>query len=179
MKGSGGTDGGFFLFGIGFLLSITAAWFFLDSVQVATGHGALSGFIRGRQGVGSGRSFGQTTSMGIIFVPFLISVIALFYDATKKWAWWLLYIGIGIVVVEILSHLRFEMSMKTSHLMLIMGMFAAGVGLMLRSYRETGATIEKMTTESLGTNGGGDASAKHQAASQTNAPNVSDTEKHS
>lgn len=150
MKGSGGTEGGFFLFGIGFLLSIAAAWFFLDSVHVATGHGVFSGFIRGRQGVGTGRSFGQTTSMGIIFVPFLISVIALFYDASKKWAWWLLYLGVGIVVVEILSHLRFEMSMKTSHLMLMIVMFGAGVGMMLRSYRDTGATIEQATKNSLG-----------------------------
>lgn len=149
MKGSGGTEGGFFLFGIGFLLSAIAAWLLLDSVIASTGHGLFSGFIRGRQGVGGGRGFGQTTSMGIIFVPFMIGVVSLFYDASKKWAWWLLYIGIGLVVVEILSHLRFEMSVKTSHLMLMLGMLAAGIGLMLRSYRDTGATIEQMTQESV------------------------------
>lgn len=156
MKGSGGTEGGVFLFGIGFLLSAIAAWLLLDSVNAETGPGFVSGMLRGRQGVGGGHRFGHTTSMGIIFLPFLISVVALFYDASKKWAWFLLYIGIGIVAVEILSHLRFSMSMKTSHLMLIMGTFAAGVGLMLKSYRDTGATIEQMTKEQLGQSTGSD-----------------------
>ena len=150
MKGSGGTEGGFFLFGIGFLLSAIAVWYFFDSVVAQTGPGFISGMLRGRQGVGGGHRFGETTSMGIIFLPFLISVVALFYDASKKWAWFLLYVGLGIVAVEILSHLRFTMSMKTSHLILVMGTFAAGVGLMLRSYRDTGATIEQMTKEQLG-----------------------------
>lgn len=156
MKGSGGTEGGFFLFGIGFVLSAAAAWFLLDSVIATTGHGLFSGFIRGRQGVGAGRSFGQTTSMGVIFLPFMIGVIALFYDASKKWAWWLLYLGVAIVAVEILSHLRFQMSVKTSHLMLMLGMFAAGIGLMLRSYRDANQTIEKATSEALGVNTDGD-----------------------
>ncbi len=150
MKGSGGTEGGFFLFGIGFAMSALAAWLLLDSVIAETGHGVLSSLLRRRDGVGGGQRFGETTSMGIIFVPFLAGVVALFYDASKKWAWWLLYIGLGIVAVEILSHLRFRMSVKVSHLMMMLGMFAAGVGLMLRSYRDTGATIEKMTQESLG-----------------------------
>jgi|GEM_PF-1264568 len=150
MKGSGGTEGGFFLFGIGFLLSAIAAWLLLDSVIAQTGPGFISGMLRGRQGVGGGHRFGNTTSMGIIFLPFLISVVALFYDASKKWAWFLLYVGVAIVAIEILSHLRFTMSMKTSHLMLILGTFAAGVGLMLKSYRDTGTTIEQMTKEQLG-----------------------------
>ena len=121
MKGSGGTEGGFFLFGFGFLLSALAGWLLLDSVIAETGRGLISGFLRGgREGVGGGHRFGETTSMGIIFVPFLVSVMALFYDASKKWAWWLLYLGLAIVAVEILSHLRFRMSMKTSHLLLVL-----------------------------------------------------------
>lgn len=150
MKGSGGTEGGFLLFGVGFLLSLIAAYLLLDSVIATTGHGLFSGFIRGGRGIGMDRSFGQTTSMGIIFVPFMVGVVALFYDASKKWAWWLLYLGIGIVAAEILSHLRFQMSVKTSHLILMLGTFAAGVGLMLRSYRDTGQTIETMTRQAMG-----------------------------
>ena len=147
MKGSGGTDGGFFTFGIGFLLSAIAAWFLFDSVIATSGHGVISGFIRGRAGVGMGRGFGHTTSMGVIFLPFLIGVVSLFYDASKKWAWFLMYIGLGIVAVEVLSHLRFVFSMKSSHLLLIMGMFAAGVGLMLRSYKDTGQKIDELVEE--------------------------------
>lgn len=149
MKGSGGTEGGFLSFGVGFLLSALAAYLLLDSVIATTGNGLFSGFIRGRNGVGSGRSFGETTSMGIVFLPFMLGVVALFYDAGKKWAWWLTYIGLGVVAVEILSHLRFQMSVRTSHLLLMLGMFAAGVGLMLRSYKDTGKTLEAFAGETL------------------------------
>jgi len=146
MKGSGGTEGGFFLFGIGFLLSAIAAYMLFDSVNATTGYGLFSGMMRGSQHSG----FGHTTSMGIVFVPFMLGVVALFYDASKKWAWFLMYAGVTIVGIEILSHIRFEMKMKTSHLILMLGMFAAGVGLMLRSYRDTGQTMDKLVTESVG-----------------------------
>jgi hypothetical protein len=74
--------------------------------------------------------------MGIVFVPFLIGVIALFYDAKLKWAWWLTYLGIAILAVEIFSRVRFVWESKLTHVLLMIVLFAAGVGLMFRSYRE-------------------------------------------
>jgi hypothetical protein len=128
----GGKEGGdtLFLGSIGLFLTALGLWFLFDSVHVrGDGAGALSGWIGG----GSGRF--QTTSMGIIFVPFFISVVILFYDATKKWSWGLFWIGLAIIAIEILSRIRFEFSMKTTHLLLILGMVAAGAGLMIRAYR--------------------------------------------
>lgn len=129
MRGSGGTEGGVSLFWIGFGLMALAVYLFFDSVKVSTGMGFLSGWGRHRGGMW------ETTSMGIIFVPFIISAIILFYDAAKKWAWWLLYIGLGVIAVEILSRVRFLMTVKTTHLLGMFVLFAAGVGLMLKSYR--------------------------------------------
>ncbi len=150
MKGSGGTEGGLIMFGGGFLLSAVAIYFFLDSVVATTTDvGLFSGLIRGRRGLQDVGHMGRgyTTSMGIIFVPFVIGVISLFYDAAKAWAWGLTYVGIGIIVVEILSHLRFNLAMKTSSLMIMMVMFAAGVGMMLRSYRDYGNVLESIERE--------------------------------
>ena len=145
MKGSGGTNGGLALFGVGFLLSAVSLYFFFDSVRASTGdHGLFSGLMAGRRGH-AGRQAGYTTSMGVLFVPFLIGVIALFYDASKKWAWWILYIGVGVIAIEILSHLRFNLEMKVSSLLLMLVMFGAGVGLMLRSYRDYGDVLGEMT----------------------------------
>jgi hypothetical protein len=90
--------------------------------------------MRGRGGGGGG--MWETTSMGLIFVPFLIGVIALFYNAAQKWAWWLMNIGLAIIVIEVLSRIRFLMTTKLSHLLGMMVLFAAGIGLMLRSYSE-------------------------------------------
>jgi hypothetical protein len=139
MKGSGGTDGGVPMFFIGLGLTALAGYLFFDSVRVTTGGGWITGLLRG----GGGGGIWNTTSMGLIFVPFLLGVIALFYDAKLKWAWWLMNIGLAIIVIEVLSRLRFLMNTKLSHLLGMMILFAAGIGLMLRSYRPQPATSGK------------------------------------
>jgi hypothetical protein len=127
MRGPGGTEGGLSKFVIGAVLAGLAIYFFLDSVIVANNNGWISGYMGW---------WGTTTSTGILFVPFVLGVIALFYDARKWWAWWLLYLGFGIIVVEILSRVRFMLQMKATHFLLLLVMFGAGVGLILRSLRD-------------------------------------------
>jgi hypothetical protein len=132
MRGSGGTEGGLGKFAIGFCLSALATYLFFDSVKVTTaGHGLITGLF----GYGHG-GYWETTSMGIIFVPFFLGVIVLFYDARLWWGWVLTYLGIGVLAIEILSRIQFLFQMKTTHLLGMIVLFAAGVGLMLRSYRD-------------------------------------------
>lgn len=128
----GGTEGGdtLFLTGGGLSLCGLGLYLFLDSVRVVSGDfGAISGLMHRRGGMG------ETTSMGIIFIPFLIGAAILFYDAAKKWAWWLSGFGLAIIVIEILSRIRFVLNMKTTHLLLIFLMIAAGAGCLARAYR--------------------------------------------
>ena len=73
--------------------------------------------------------------MGVIFVPLLVAIGALFYNAKAPWAWALLFIGLAIILIEILSQLRFFFDLKLSHFLLMLGGFAAGIGLTLRSLR--------------------------------------------
>ena len=130
MHDPGGTPGGLPKFGLGLLLCAVSLYFFFDSVHVqARGLGWFSGMMGG----------GQTTSMGIVFVPFFIGMVALFYDAKKRWAWGLMWTGLAILVIEILSRLHFMMNVKSSHLLIMLVTFAAGAGLMLRSYRDESA----------------------------------------
>ena len=129
MHEPGGTPGGLQKFGLGLALSAASLYFFFDSVRVDTrGVGWLSGWMGGR--------VGGTTSMGILFLPFFIGIAALFYNAKQRWAWGLTWLGLGILIVEILSRIQFLMNMKTSHLLIMIVTFAAGTGLMLRSYRD-------------------------------------------
>ena len=128
----GGTEGGetLFLTGGGLSLCGLGLYLLLDSVRVVSGdYGAISGMMNRRGGMG------ETTSMGIIFVPFLIGAAVLFYDAAKKWAWWLAASGLAITVIEILSRIRFVLNMKTTHLLLIFVMISAGAGLLAKAYR--------------------------------------------
>jgi hypothetical protein len=140
MKGPGGTEGGIGKFTIGLVLTAVAVYLFFDSVRVSTaGYGWVSGLMHGGRG---GHGLWETTSMGIVFIPFLIGVIALFYDAKMKWAWWLTYLGIAVLAVEIFSRVRFIWESKLTHVLLMLVLFAAGVGLMLRSYKEEKKKID-------------------------------------
>jgi len=141
MRGSGGTEGGTPLFLIGLALAGLGGYLFFDSVRVTTDVGLISGMMRG--GRGGGHGAWDTTSMGILFVPFLIGVIALFYNAQRKWGWWMLYLGMAVLTVEILSRIRFFLNTKLTHLLAMMVLFGAGVGLILRSYRAAAGTPSK------------------------------------
>ena len=89
MRGSGGTEGGVGQYVVGFCLAIGAGWLFLDSVKVATaGYGIVTGCLR--QGFGPGEVW-DTTSMGIIFVPFLLGVIGDFLQCQVE-------MGLGVDV---------------------------------------------------------------------------------
>ena len=127
----GGNEGGTpsFLMGGGAVLLGAGLYLLLDSVRVVSGDfGAVSGMMHRRGGMG------ETTSMGIIFVPFLIGVGVLFFDAKKRWAWVLSGLGLAVLIVEILSRIRFRIDTKVTHLMMILVMIAAGAGLLTKAY---------------------------------------------
>ena len=130
MRGSGGTQGGVGTFTVGLILAALGTYLFFDSVKVITAPaGLLSGMMGGRRG-----GMMETTSMGILFVPLFIGVIALFYDARKRWAWGLTALGLVVLAIEIFSRIHFLMTAKTTHFLGMIVLFCAGVGLMLRSY---------------------------------------------
>ena len=148
MRGSGGTTGGLGTFAIGLVLAVVALYLFLDSVKVTTaGYGLISGAFGGG---GRGGGLWETTSMGIVFVPFFIGVVALFYDHKMLWARWLTGIGIAVIVVEIVSRVHFLMTMKTTHFLGMIVLFAAGLALMLRSYREHSRAAADTAGEATG-----------------------------
>ncbi len=111
----------------GAALSLVSVYFFVDSVRVTTfGRGVVS------RGFGG---WGGTGSTAIVFLPLFIAVVALFYDASKKWPWALFGLGIFILMAEILSRLEFFINLKLSHLLIMLVSFAAGIGLILRSLK--------------------------------------------
>jgi hypothetical protein len=137
VRGAGGTPGGTWLFFSGLVLAAAGLWFFLSNVHVMTNpFGMVSGmFSRGMFGGGQ-----PAASTGIVFAPIFAGLVLLFYDARWKSGWALFYVGLAIIVIEILSRIQFHMDMRTSSLLLMLGMVAAGIGMMLRSFRDMSAT---------------------------------------
>lgn len=134
----GGTDGGAGKFLLGAALTIAGLWFFFDSVQFTTGaRGMISGMMGGGgEGGRGGRGIGETTSMGIVLVPLFIGIVALFYDVRKTWGWVILWLGVAILVIEIVSRFRPVFSVSGTHAILMAVLIAGGIGLMLRAYKE-------------------------------------------
>ena len=132
VRGSGGTDGGIGKFFLGLFMAGISLYLFIDSVRVTTaGFGLVSGMMRRAGGM-----FGETTSMGIVFVPFFLGVMILFYDSSKKIGSWLTMLGLGVIVFEVISRIRFFMNLKLTHFLFMVVLLAAGVGLMFRSFRD-------------------------------------------
>ncbi len=127
----GGSPGGEVKFLIGLVLSVVGVWLFLDSVHITTGH---RGFFSGMAGRGGG--MGETTSAGIVIVPLFAGIVALFFNAKQKWAWGLTWLGLAILIIEIVSRFRPMVQMKVTHALIVLVMIAGGVGLMLRAYTE-------------------------------------------
>ncbi len=137
LRGAGGSDGGCGLFAIGAALAAAGVYLLLHSVHVrSTGSGLISGGMRGWGGGG----VWETTSMGIVFVPFVCGVIMLFYNSELKGGWALMYLGLAVIVVEIFSRMRFVYDINLVYLLLMIVMIAAGGGLIMRSFRDAGAT---------------------------------------
>ena len=112
---------------IGVVLASVAVWLLFDSVRVTSNqYGWFTNPMRGW--------WSTTTSTGIIFVPFIAGIVGMFYDLKAKWPRWLAGAGILLVLIEMFSRIHFLFNIKTSHLMLMLAMMAAGFGLILHGY---------------------------------------------
>jgi hypothetical protein len=131
--GAGGTPGGTGLFNVGLILTVAGLYLLLSNTTVSTAPlgwiaGGLQGFFRG---------FGvQTFSSGVIFVPFFIGVVILFYNS-RLWSGWILFWGgMAVIVIEIISRLQFFFNqINMAQFLMMLAMVAAGIGCMLRSMR--------------------------------------------
>ncbi len=140
MRGAGNTEGGWGQFFIGLALMGIGVYALLDSVRVVSGGaGFFTGLLAG--GLGWHDASGMTTSMGIIFVPLFVGIVGMAYDMRLIWARLLTGIGVLVIIVEVLSRIRFFMNMKMSHLLMMLACIAVGFGLILASYRSVGPEV--------------------------------------
>lgn len=118
---------------IGAAMTLAGVWLFFDSVRFTSGH---AGWISGAIGAGGRGGFMETTSMGVVLVPLFAGVVALFFDARKAWAWALVGLGVVILGIEVASRFRPVISIKGTHLFLLIVLMGGGLGMMLRACAE-------------------------------------------
>jgi predicted membrane channel-forming protein YqfA (hemolysin III family) len=120
MTGAGGTAGGTGQFFVGLALAVAGAWMLTSQVTVQTGSWTLFGI----------------NAFGLSLLPFLLGVGLLFFDGHSKAGFLLLFAGVVIILAGILMNLSiyFQPTSLFNTLMML-GLLAAGVGLVLRSLR--------------------------------------------
>ena len=122
MKGAGGTSGGLGMFFGGAALIVAGAYLLLTRVSVVSGGWHFYGY----------------NAFGLSLFPLLIGIGVLFYNGRSIPGWLLTAGGALIIVVGIVANLQiYFQPTSLFDTLLMLGMLAAGVGLVARSLRPT------------------------------------------
>jgi hypothetical protein len=118
--GAGGTPGGVPQFFIGLGLAAVGAYLITQQVTVQSGYWTIGGY----------------NAFGLSLIPFILGIGLLFFDGNSKTGFILLFLGILVIAAGILMNLTiyFQPTSLFNTLMMI-GMTAAGVGLVLRALK--------------------------------------------
>jgi len=129
MRGAGGSDGGAVSFLVGVIMAIMGAYLMLRGIIVrpSFGWGSVAFSVGG---------FPVTT--GLILIPFLLGIGGIFYDSRKYWGWALAAASLIALVAGVIANLNIRLvSMSLFDLLVILVLIVGGVGIMLRSLRNT------------------------------------------
>ena len=120
-KGAGGTPGGVGEFFLGLILAGIGTYLLLNQVQVHTSFWRFGG---------------MANSFGISLLPLLIGIGVLFFNGKSTIGWVLAVGGFLFIVVGILANMDIYFQ-RTSlfNTLLMLGMMAAGLGLIVKSLR--------------------------------------------
>jgi uncharacterized protein len=120
IRGAGGTPGGLgqFVFGLG--LVIAGGYLFLSRVTVTSGYWTLWGY----------------NAFGVSLLPLLLGIGLLFFDGRSVFGWILTFGGVIVMMVGIIANLHVYFSPTSlTNTLIMLGLLAAGVGLVARSLR--------------------------------------------
>jgi hypothetical protein len=123
-EGPGGTPGGLGEFLLGLLLAGIGGYLFLNQVQVHTSFWRFGGL---------------ENSFGISLIPMLLGIGLLFWNGKSVAGWLLTVGGFVFIVAGVLMNMDVYFQ-RTSlfHTLLMLGLLAAGLGLVARSLRPHG-----------------------------------------
>jgi hypothetical protein len=122
IRGAGGTPGGVgqFIFGLGMV--IAGGYLFLNRVTVVSGYWQLWGY----------------NAFGLSLIPLLLGIGLLFFDGRSPIGWILTFGGVVIIIVGIIANLQIFFSPTSlTNTLIVLGLLAAGLGLVARSLRSS------------------------------------------
>ena len=119
-KEPGGTPGGLMMFFFGLGLSIVGGYLILNQTQVTSGYWNWFG----------------TNTFGLTLVPLIIGIGLLFFNGKSIFGWILAGGGLLIIFAGIIVNLDiYFRSTSLFNVLLMLTLFAAGLGLMARAFK--------------------------------------------
>ena len=119
-RGAGGTPGGLAEFFTGLAMAIGGGYLLLQQVTVSSGYWQLWGY----------------NAFGFSLIPLLIGIALLFFDGRSKLGWLLTAGGALIILLGIITNLTiFFRPTSLFNTLIILALFAGGLGLIARSLR--------------------------------------------
>jgi hypothetical protein len=123
IRGAGGTPGGLTLFFIGAAMIVAGGYLLLTRVTVASGGWTLWGY----------------NAFGLSLLPLLVGIGVLFFNGRSLLGWGLTGAGALIILAGILANLHIYFQATSLYdTLVILGLLAAGIGLVARSLRAQG-----------------------------------------
>jgi uncharacterized protein len=123
LRNVGGTRGGLAEFMIGLALLIAGGYLFLDNVQVSGGWDRWG--------------FSGYNSFGLTLLPVFIGACFLFFNGRSIVGWVLCAGGLIVIFVGVIARMNIWFRTQSLfHTLIMLGMIAAGIGLIARSLRE-------------------------------------------
>jgi predicted membrane channel-forming protein YqfA (hemolysin III family) len=119
-RGAGGTPGGIGEFLLGAALAVAGGWLLTNQVTVSSGYWQLWGM----------------SAFGVSLLPLLLGIGLLFFDGRSAWGWVLTAGGAVIILTGIVTNLHvYFRPTSLFNTLVMLGLLAAGVGLVARSLR--------------------------------------------
>lgn len=121
-KEPGGTPGGILMFLFGLALSIAGGYLLMNQVHVTSGFWNWWG----------------TNTFGLTLIPLVIGIGLLFFNGKSLIGWLLAGGGAVIIFAGVLSNLQiYFQNTSLFNLLVMLVMFAAGLGLMARAFKSS------------------------------------------
>jgi hypothetical protein len=118
--GPGGTKGGAGYFLAGLALAIVGVFLIMNQTMVTTGYWQWWG----------------SSTFGMTLLPLILGIAVLFFDSRTWLGWALAAAGVLIILAGILTNLQIYFHATSVYVVILMfGMFTAGLGLIARSFR--------------------------------------------
>ncbi|HEX8558293.1 MAG TPA: hypothetical protein VF668_09335 [Pyrinomonadaceae bacterium] len=123
LRGAGGTSGGVGEFLLGLGMAAAGAYLLTQRVTVTSGYWTLWGY----------------NAFGLSLLPLLIGIGLLFFNGRSMAGWLLTFVGVVIILAGVIANLGvYFQPTSLFNTLVMLGLLAAGVGLVARSLRAHG-----------------------------------------